>query len=617
MSDMSLSPKSFLIVAVFAAYTASQSPTWGQQASHFSTKEIVAAARTAIKEGRDRTAVNLFLTAAKTGNAEAQSELSKLYAGGFGTERNLREAKRWALLAARQGVLEAQNLVGLISLSFDPELRDLPAALNWFQMATAGGFANAQFNLGQLYLDGHGVAKDPELGLSLVEEAAKKGDSAAQLRTSRIYHKGHIVPRNAEHAIYYAKLAARGGQLEAAVMLSIAYANGHDVEKDVEESRKWIRIGTRGQNPENLFKLAAQYSRTPDGKLRRHPIAVTLLTEAAKHNHLPSIKALARISILRPGNKTDLTRAVALYEKAVKLGDLELTHDYAMMHLDRTIIPRNFEKGTKLLNVAAKAGYAKSQARLGALYYKDGRPDAIKQAELWLTSAADQGDAEGRYWLASLYYLEGRQGKLQTAIRLLQLAVQQGFVPAISRLGRFRFHGHPIPQDVKLGLRMLHSAAIAGDANAQFELGNAFFYGTHVKQDYPNAALWMQRAAAQNHPDAVYMMSRIYQNGFGVPKNSKRAKKMGFEALELGSIDMLFPIAKTAAESGSRRGLIEAIAMYSVIEKYMGRKENIGLQAHRARTALEGQLSAAERSRAAEQKESLYSMIKSLRTPFD
>ncbi|MFT5486384.1 MAG: TPR repeat protein [Paracoccaceae bacterium] len=620
---MPVSLRTFGITIAFSTALIFCGPVFGQSAPTrqstptFDVDQTISDARKAFGEKRDSDAFALYLKAARTGNPIAQHDLAKMYAGGFGTKRDLKEAKRLGLLAAKQGVADAQNLVGLLSKSSNPDVRDLNDAVFWFQKAIVNGSADAQFNLGQMYLDGDGVRQDNRRGVALLEEAAQKGSITAHHRLSRIYHKGSIVPRDVTRAIRYAKTAARGGELEAAVMLSVAYANGYDVAKDIDESRKWMRIGATGKSVEELFKLAAHYARTRDGKLKRHPITIALLTHTAGMNHLQSIIALARISLLDEKNSEDRTRAIAMYEKAVALGHLEMTHEYASMYMRGTVFPKNLAKGIKLLGIAASGGLARSQVRLGILYYKNFSPKTVEKAERWFQLAADQGDAEGQYWLANMYYLEGRTEKMPAALELLRRSSEQEFWPATSRLGRFRFHGHPIPQHTEQGLRFLRAAANAGDANAQYDLGNALFYGTNIERNHAQAALWLQRAAAQHHPDALSLLSRAYFNGFGVAKDPTQGHKLAQAAMAAGSIDLLYPMAQASEATGEPRDLIEAFAMYSVVERYLGRKADLGNRAYQARAAVYRRLTDEERSRATERASEHYLTTKRLRTLFD
>jgi TPR repeat protein len=66
-------------------------------------------------------------------------------------------------------------------------------------------------------------------------------------------------------------------------------------------------------------------------------------------------------------------------------------------------------------------------------------------------------------------------------------------------------------------------SAAAGDAQAQFALGNRYFSGVGVPQDYGQALLWFTKSANQGFAQAQNQLGYIYQHKFGVPRDYKRA----------------------------------------------------------------------------------------------
>ncbi len=65
--------------------------------------------------------------------------------------------------------------------------------------------------------------------------------------------------------------------------------------------------------------------------------------------------------------------------------------------------------------------------------------------------------------------------------------------------------------------------AAAGDAQAQFALGNHYFNGVGVPQDYGQALLWFTKSANQGFAPAQNQLGYMYQHKFGVPRDYKRA----------------------------------------------------------------------------------------------
>lgn len=69
----------------------------------------------------------------------------------------------------------------------------------------------------------------------------------------------------------------------------------------------------------------------------------------------------------------------------------------------------------------------------------------------------------------------------------------------------------------------LLAKANAGDAEAQNQLGDMYYFGDDVRRDYAQAALWYSKAADQGNADSEYRIGGFYHYGFGVPKDDARA----------------------------------------------------------------------------------------------
>lgn len=79
----------------------------------------------------------------------------------------------------------------------------------------------------------------------------------------------------------------------------------------------------------------------------------------------------------------------------------------------------------------------------------------------------------------------------------------KGDVRAQEQLGDFYYFGIGVPQDYTKAAYWLRKAAEQGDAGAQFEIGDLYFKGKGVPQSYSRAYFWLDLAAAQASPNTV------------------------------------------------------------------------------------------------------------------
>ena len=80
----------------------------------------------------------------------------------------------------------------------------------------------------------------------------------------------------------------------------------------------------------------------------------------------------------------------------------------------------------------------------------------------------------------------------------------------------------------------LLTKAKAGDAEAQFNLGDRYCHGDGVPQDDKEAVKWYRKAAEQGYAFAQHNLGVMYANGRGVPEDDKEAVKWFRKAAEQG-----------------------------------------------------------------------------------
>ncbi|NLH93344.1 MAG: sel1 repeat family protein [Candidatus Cloacimonetes bacterium] len=88
------------------------------------------------------------------------------------------------------------------------------------------------------------------------------------------------------------------------------------------------------------------------------------------------------------------------------------------------------------------------------------------------------------------------------------------------------------------------SAANSGNADSQNQLGDAYYDGIGVEQDYIQALEWYLRAAKQGHGIAQYNVAYAYANGIGTQKNTSEAIKWFGKSADQGVALALYVLAK-------------------------------------------------------------------------
>lgn len=103
-------------------------------------------------------------------------------------------------------------------------------------------------------------------------------------------------------------------------------------------------------------------------------------------------------------------------------------------------------------------------------------------------------------------------------------------------------------------LAIIKEAAHIHYCDAEFSYGARYYYGVDVKKNRAIGFFWMDRAAKQGHPDAIFHVAEMYRKGEAVPRDTKRADLMTFKAAMEGSAPAEYRIGKQILfESNSDR----------------------------------------------------------------
>ena len=91
------------------------------------------------------------------------------------------------------------------------------------------------------------------------------------------------------------------------------------------------------------------------------------------------------------------------------------------------------------------------------------------------------------------------------------------------------------------------------DAEAQYKLGDSYFFGRGVPQDYTEAVKWFRKAAEQGHAEAQATLGICYGTGRGVPtdepeKDYREAIKWYRKAAEQGLAVAQYNLGNSYAE---------------------------------------------------------------------
>jgi TPR repeat protein len=117
-----------------------------------------------------------------------------------------------------------------------------------------------------------------------------------------------------------------------------------------------------------------------------------------------------------------------------------------------------------------------------------------------------------------------------------ELLAKHGHVDSMVACGVILVEGLGVAPREKEGLAWLEKAVEKGSAQAQYELGTVYYTGIDgvVEEDVEKAFVLFEKAAAQNHTAAIYMVADCLVEGEGTEKSVARAIPLFYKAAERG-----------------------------------------------------------------------------------
>lgn len=201
----------------------------------------------------------------------------------------------------------------------------------------------------------------------------------------------------------------------------------------------------------------------------------------------------------------------------------------------------------ELLGVAESAGQGdtESQVLMGLSlqivaerieYDVEGRKGMLRLSAHWFRQGAEKNFAPAQYFLAEtdLRLLEN----CDEITPLLNKAIAQNYLPAITALGRLRVEGGcRFKEDYREGLQWLTKASEVGDAEANYLIGRAYEQGRGVAANQREATNWFKKGAELGDPSAQNSLAINLAEGNGTQRDLAQAIEWFRKSAESGNYE--------------------------------------------------------------------------------
>ena len=159
-------------------------------------------------------AYSLFVKSARSGCADAMTNVGLCYANGYGVDKDQDTAAVWYKKASDSGSSRGAYFFGCRLRDGNGVQKDEIKSNEQFFKAAAGGCAAALFLLSRRAVNGSGMNKDPELAFAWRQKAAEKGHAEAMYRLGEMFGNGCGCTKSEEKKKIWQKKAAKYGYVD-------------------------------------------------------------------------------------------------------------------------------------------------------------------------------------------------------------------------------------------------------------------------------------------------------------------------------------------------------------------------------------------------------------------
>ncbi len=257
----------------------------------------------------------------------------------------------------------------------------------------------------------------------------------------------------------------------------------------------------------------------------------------------------------------DKEKAIALLNRAKALGDLDAYMELGSFLIEGRYVKKNFKKGFRLLNVAAKthpiaqfmlaksyilgepkkddvkalywmkksadAGYPMAELNLGLTYFEGSfTPEDMTQAFHYFSRAVAHGNVEAMSYLARCHACGyGTTIHYAKALALYHQAAEFDDVYAIYQIGQYYAIGRVVETNDELAFQYFLRGAHLNDGDCQAKVAYAYFWSVGVQKDIQEGLKWLEKSVEQKSAWGYYLKSFAYRKGIGLLVDSVLEEK--------------------------------------------------------------------------------------------
>ncbi|MEO8803740.1 MAG: tetratricopeptide repeat protein [Rudaea sp.] len=349
----------------------------------------------------------------------------------------------------------------------------------------------------------HSVPSADNAALTCFRNRAQQGDSAAEFALGSMVLVGNGVAADEFHALGWFRKAAAHGHSGAQCELAAMYANGIGVRKDANVSAEWTRKSALQGDPAGQFQLAQDYTNA-EGVPEDPKQAFSWRLKSAEQGFVKAQLEVAGDYSLGSGVAASDELAFHWYEKATEQNSAAAQFGTGRAYHFGYGVNKDLSQAANWYRKAAQQGNICAQEGLATLYTAGkGVPEDFKQAFVWRKKAAEADPYTNKFNPPPRCAFESQHA----AQRWLAMMYRNGY--GVAKNDHQGFHW------LRLGLNDAKPEQVAHFIDAE-------------------STQWIKNGADANDVEAIKMLAAMYENGWGLPQDTKAGVALTLRAAEQG-----------------------------------------------------------------------------------
>ncbi|MBR1731643.1 MAG: SEL1-like repeat protein [Ruminococcus sp.] len=494
-----------------------------------------------------------------------------------------------------------EYLIGRLYLKGQGLEQDYYKAYCSFSLSAQNGYNHANYYIGNMYYYGLGFEQSFVEAKSFYDKAADNGDNYAKYRLARMYIKGEgtdvdlnksevylktslnfVVMANYDLAKLYElhtdefkhsddeiyqlyKTALKGLEKQekdmhdtfTEIRIGNMYLNGQGTEANVNKAVEWLNKAAEQDNPDALYQLGYIYSSDKysivdeEKAFDYYARALKSYIKAEEENANATAEyRISRMYLKGIGTEVNSDEAIKWFTKAALNHNGEAAYQLYKLYSDGALIEQNSELAGQFLEMACYLDNPYAQYALGNIELENGN---LENSIKWLKESAEKEMPFASYKLGSIYGSEEysvfdealSQKYYEAALSQFQINYEEQADDYLAyRIGNMYLNGQGTEANVNKAVEWLNKAAEQDNPDALYQLGYINYsesYGINDKSsanEYFLQSLKIYFSSFEADPDGnkAYRIGTMYHYGLGVERNIDEAIKWYKKSIELGNL---------------------------------------------------------------------------------